>query len=92
MARIKQEGQQVLQPGQPKGERLVNGSAQALAAQERDDQTDRTRWRLKDDHGRHIWHYIEKDAEHWPQTVADKYFLGLATVREFLRSPNPAYA
>ncbi|KAJ9134279.1 Terpene cyclase/mutase family member [Pleurostoma richardsiae] len=41
--------------------------------------TDHTRWRMKDDAGRHTWHYLEddEDAEEWPQSYADKYYLGL---------------
>ncbi|KAI5365195.1 putative terpenoid cyclases/protein prenyltransferase alpha-alpha toroid [Septoria linicola] len=43
--------------------------------------TDYTRWRLKDDRGRQTWHYLQTDEElrAWPQTVADKYYLGLDT-------------
>lgn len=45
--------------------------------------SDRTRWRLLDERGRQTWHYLESDEEvkAWPQTTADKYFLGLDTVR-----------
>lgn len=44
--------------------------------------TDRTRWRLLDERGRQTWHYLEGDEEleEWPQSIADKYFLGLPTV------------
>lgn len=47
-----------------------------------DTKTDHTRWRLKDDRGRHTWHYLDSDEElkAWPMTIADKYFLGLDTV------------
>lgn len=47
-----------------------------------DPKTDYSRWRLLDDDGRQTWHYLESDEENakWPQTVADKYFLGLPTV------------
>lgn len=47
------------------------------------EKTDYTRWRLLDDNGRQTWHYLESDEEvaKWPQTTADKYFLGLPTVR-----------
>ncbi|KAL4966074.1 terpene cyclase/mutase family protein [Aspergillus stella-maris] len=40
---------------------------------------DRTRWRMKNENGRHTWHYLEDDkpAKDWPQTTADKYYLGL---------------
>ena len=44
--------------------------------------TDRTRWRLLDEKGRHTWHYLQSDEEvkKWPQSTADKYFLNLPTV------------
>jgi len=44
--------------------------------------TDRTRWRMLDDEGRHTWHYLEDDkkAQKWPQSYADKYYLGLPLV------------
>ncbi|RYO73768.1 hypothetical protein DL766_004874 [Monosporascus sp. MC13-8B] len=46
-----------------------------------EDRTDRTRWRMLDEKGRHTWHYLEDDeaAEKWPQSIADKYYLGLET-------------
>lgn len=46
--------------------------------------TDLTRWRLRvSDGGRHVWHYLESDAEAaaWPQMPEDKYWLGLDMVR-----------
>lgn len=47
-----------------------------------DEKTDYSRWRLLDEHGRQTWHYLTTDEEvrAWPQTVADKYHLGLPTV------------
>ncbi|KAH8430406.1 terpene cyclase/mutase family protein [Aspergillus melleus] len=44
-----------------------------------DPKTDYSRWRLLDDRGRQTWHYLESDEENeqWPQSIADKYFLGL---------------
>lgn len=46
--------------------------------------TDRARWRMRDDHSRHTWHYLEDDeeVEAWPQSQADKYYLGLPLVRQ----------
>ncbi|TVY23987.1 Lanosterol synthase [Lachnellula hyalina] len=43
------------------------------------ERTDYTRWRMLDEAGRHTWHYLEdkEDVEEWPQSLADKYFLGL---------------
>ena len=48
-----------------------------------DERTDFSRWRMRDDAGRHTWHYLEDDEENekWPQSYADKYFLGLPMVR-----------
>jgi lanosterol synthase len=44
--------------------------------------TDYTRWRLKDDRGCQTWHYLETDdeTEAWPQTLADKWHLGMDLV------------
>ncbi|KAK0720129.1 terpenoid cyclases/protein prenyltransferase alpha-alpha toroid [Lasiosphaeris hirsuta] len=55
----------------------VNGHATKRPRIE--DRTDYSRWRMRDDEGRHTWHYIEDDqaAKDWPQTHADKYYLGL---------------
>lgn len=71
--------------------------AEAIAEQEWpkrpriDAKTDRTKWRMKDEDGRHIWRYLEDDgaAEEWPQTHADKYFLGLPTVSQTLTQRAP---
>lgn len=44
--------------------------------------TDYSRWRLKNERGCQTWHYLgtDEEAESWPQTMADKYFLGLDLV------------
>ncbi|KAL4882678.1 terpenoid cyclases/protein prenyltransferase alpha-alpha toroid [Aspergillus karnatakaensis] len=54
------------------------------------DKIDRTRWRLKNDHGRQTWHYLEDDdaARAWPQTLADKYYLGLPLNQPALPTPQ----
>ena len=46
------------------------------------EKTDYSRWRLLDESGRQTWHYLTNDNEvrKWPQSVADKYHLGLPTV------------
>lgn len=46
------------------------------------DSTDKSRWRLLDDGGRQTWHYLEDDdkAKDWPQSDADKWYLGLPMV------------
>lgn len=47
--------------------------------------TDLTRWRMKSDRGRQTWHYLKTDEElqEWPQSISDKYFLGLDMVSFF---------
>ncbi|CAG8534492.1 20617_t:CDS:10 [Dentiscutata erythropus] len=41
--------------------------------------TDLNRWRLKVEHGRQTWHYLDNDDEikNWPQSIVDKYWIGL---------------
>ncbi|KZF20245.1 oxidosqualene:lanosterol cyclase [Xylona heveae TC161] len=43
--------------------------------------TDYRGWRLRDERGRNTWHYLETEEQRkeWPQTISDKYFLGLDT-------------
>ncbi len=67
--------------GKPNG--TANGAI-AKDAEVRDAKTDHSRWRMRDDDGRHTWHYLETDEElkAWPTTVADRYFLGQETVSE----------
>lgn len=52
------------------------------------EKTDYTRWRLLDDEGRQTWQYLEDDEQmkKWPQSIADKYFLGMPTVRTLRRN------
>lgn len=47
-----------------------------------DEKTDYSRWRLTDVDSRHTWVYLEDDEENrkWPQSIAEKYHLGLPTV------------
>jgi len=44
--------------------------------------TDLENWRLKVDEGRQTWHYLTTDEERktWPQTIWDRYSLGLPIV------------
>lgn len=46
------------------------------------EKTDYSRWRLLDESGRQTWHYLtdENEVKAWPQSIADKYHLGLPTV------------
>jgi lanosterol synthase len=45
--------------------------------------TDYTRWRLKDNNSDHTWIYLEDDetSKAWPQTTAEKWYLGLDVVQ-----------
>ena len=64
----------------------ANGSAKSIERVE-DPKTDYARWRLRDDRGCQTWHYLQSDEEmkQWPQTIADKWHMGMDTVRECVR-------
>lgn len=51
-----------------------------------DVKTDHTRWRMLDERGRQTWHYLESDEEvkKWPMSAADRWYLGLDTVSQFM--------
>lgn len=59
-----------------------NGSAKE-ASNGVEEKTDIYRWRLLDERGCQTWHYLESNekVKAWPQSTADKYFLGLPLVR-----------
>ncbi|KAF3000096.1 Lanosterol synthase (Oxidosqualene--lanosterol cyclase) [Curvularia kusanoi] len=65
--------------------RGVNGHAQVPIGVSKNangnEKTDYTRWRLRDDRGCQTWHYLhtEKEVKDWPQSAADRYFLGMET-------------
>lgn len=61
--------------------KAANGTL-AVTVDEADRSTDHRRWRLLDDRGRQTWHYLEteEEVEKWPQSTADRYFLGLPLV------------
>jgi lanosterol synthase len=63
-------------------QRILNDAVGVQKSGEGHEKTDYTRWRLKDDRGAQTWHYLTGDEEikAWPQSTADKYFLGLDTV------------
>ncbi|KAI0396768.1 terpene synthase [Xylariaceae sp. FL0594] len=54
------------------------------------DKTDRSRWRLRDERGRLTWHYLEDDqsVKEWPQSIADKWYLGMDTGLPNLPKPK----
>jgi hypothetical protein len=68
--------------GHVNGHALEKSSTGFAKGPDGDEKTDYSRWRLLDEHGRHTWHYLTTDEEikAWPQTVADKFHLGLPTV------------
>lgn len=67
--------------------RAANGHAQVpigvKSSVNGDQKTDYRRWRLRDDRGCQTWHYLhsEEEVKEWPQSAADRYFLGMETVR-----------
>ncbi|KAK5071511.1 Lanosterol synthase erg7A [Lithohypha guttulata] len=63
----------------------LNGHAQSSAANEQ--KMDYSKWRIKDENGRHTWHYLDSEEQirQWPQDVSTKYFLGLPTEQPDLR-------
>lgn len=76
--------------GKKRGTSLFNGQGDANGRQGHDSKrqkvaepVDKTRWRMKADGGRHTWHYLDNDeaTETWPQSYAEKWYLGLDLVR-----------
>jgi lanosterol synthase len=53
-------------------------------------QTDRSRWRMRSDSGRHTWHYLDDDeaAKKWPLSLADKYYLNIPLVAILVPHPG----
>lgn len=73
----------------PTRKRVSNGGVDVNTKRPRiAEKTDRTRWRCRDESGRLTWHYLEDDAavKDWPQSAADKWYLGLDTVRTHVYS------
>ncbi|KAF8850490.1 oxidosqualene:lanosterol cyclase-like protein [Acephala macrosclerotiorum] len=65
----------------PNGKRPIDTSVSEAAQTKKpklSERTDLSKWRLLDEKGRQTWHYLEDDdeAKEWPQSKADKYFLG----------------
>ncbi|ERF73195.1 hypothetical protein EPUS_03036 [Endocarpon pusillum Z07020] len=61
---------------------IANGCAGKQNGQViRPEKTDYSRWRLLDESGRQTWHYLtdNDEVQKWPQSIADKYHLGLPT-------------
>ena len=82
-------------------QRILNGTADEyekrqngtnVASISEPESTDIQRWRLLDEAGRQTWHYLEtdEDIEAWPQSTADRYFLGLPLV-SFIQLPRPRH-
>ena len=68
-------------------EKHLNGTSVASISEQ--EATDIQRWRLLDEAGRQTWHYLETDEEikSWPQSMADRYHLGLPLV-SFITAPH----
>lgn len=66
----------------PQQKPIANGHTQRHDWDEKHEKTDYSKWRLLDESGRHTWRYLKNDddVQRWPQSVADKYHLGLPTV------------
>lgn len=78
--------------GKKRGTGLFNGQEISSGGQEHDakrqrvaEPVDKSRWRMKADGGRHTWHYLDDDeaAAKWPQSYAEKWYLGMHLVRLF---------
>jgi lanosterol synthase len=76
----KRGGQAILKGASHHSEKGV--SKGGAKEKQKDQKTDYSRWRLKDDRGVQTWHYLETEEEvkEWPQSTADKWYLGLDTV------------
>ena len=68
-------------PVQANGFAAANRQSKTTSRPVKDTKTDFSRWRLLDENGRHTWNYLRNDEEiqKWPQSVADKYHLGIPT-------------
>ncbi|CAG8820972.1 24748_t:CDS:2, partial [Dentiscutata erythropus] len=54
--------------------------------------TDLSRWRLKVDHGRQTWHYLnENEIKNYPQSVIEKYSIGLPFHSKTFEKPKTAF-
>lgn len=69
---------------------VSNGHNGLKSATQNSEKTNYTRWRLRDERGCQTWHYLDSDEEvkAWPQSTADKYFLGLDTNLPKLEPPK----
>lgn len=48
------------------------------------ERTDYSKWRMLDEKGRQTWHYLDdEEVKKWPQSDADKWYLGLPLVYAF---------
>ncbi|RHZ69532.1 hypothetical protein Glove_283g113 [Diversispora epigaea] len=55
------------------------------------ERTDLEKWRLKVENGRQMWYYLENEDEikNWPQSIVEKYWLGLPfQTEEFIKPTN----
>lgn len=68
--------------GHANGNKAATTKGSSMRTEDWEAGTDHTRWRMKDDRGTQTWHYLESDEEvkAWPQSRADKWYLGMETV------------
>lgn len=71
------------------GPKAINRKAPQFyqgSVDESETRTDHKRWRLLDERGRQRWMYLhsKEEAGAWPQSVADKYHLGMDVVSKTL--------
>jgi hypothetical protein len=66
----------------------------SLKRQKLGDRTDYSRWRLQDKNSDHTWIYVEDDeeAKAWPQSKAEKWYLGEDVVSWLSKLPRGQHA
>jgi len=81
-ANVTSSGSSYSKLGEKRSIDLETNDSSTLKRPKLQERTDYTRWRMLDEAGRHTWHYLEddEDVKEWPQSHADKYFLGLPLV------------
>ncbi|CAG8578046.1 15768_t:CDS:10 [Cetraspora pellucida] len=68
----------------PKTKQIINSDIKS---------NDLNRWRLKVEHGRNTWHYLDDDEEvkNWPQSIIEKYWTGLPFESKTFERPRTAF-
>src|ERR1700685_928785 len=72
--------------GTPSGDSTKKSETAISTSVDTVERTNYSRWRLQVEHGRQIWTYIDpSQVPAWPQSIPEKYHLGLETVAPQLR-------